>query len=101
VKARRAEACPLSRLERPGSNGAQQPSDADDPDAFRFYVARRVSNPSAAHFLFVTGIECRYRVVAGPDGKKVRRDQLRECGHNERWRENLEGAVPNAYDPRN
>ena len=77
-------------MDGPVSAGSQQPSDADDPDAFRFYVARRVSNPSTARFLFATGIECSYPLIAGPDGKEIRRDQLRECGHYERWREDLD-----------
>jgi hypothetical protein len=46
-------------MDSSASKRAQQPSAADDPDAFRFYVARRVSNPSTAR-LFATGIEFSY-----------------------------------------
>jgi beta-glucosidase len=62
---------------------------SEDPDAFRFYVARKVSNPSTARFLFATGIECSYPVISTPEGD-LRRDQMAECGHYERWREDLD-----------
>ncbi len=62
---------------------------SEDPDAFRFYVARQVSNPSTARFLFATGIECSYPVISTPEGD-LRRDQMRECGHYQRWREDFE-----------
>jgi hypothetical protein len=52
-------------MDGPASKESQLPSAADDPDAFRFYVARRVSNPSTARFLFATGIECSYPLIAG------------------------------------
>ncbi|RIV18275.1 glycoside hydrolase family 1 protein [Fibrisoma montanum] len=41
---------------------------------------------NAGNFMFATGIECSYPTI-----KKgtVRRDQLRECGHYDRWREDL------------
>ena len=45
----------------------------------------RLSQP----FFFATGIENSYPVIAGPDGKPVRRDQMAECGHYERWREDF------------
>jgi beta-glucosidase len=59
-----------------------------ESDAFRFYVARAMSNPSTARFLFATGIECSYPVVSTENGD-LRRDQLRECKHYERWREDF------------
>jgi beta-glucosidase/6-phospho-beta-glucosidase/beta-galactosidase len=42
------------------------------------------NNPS--NFLFATGIECSYPTI---QNGKVRRDQLRECGHYDRWKEDL------------
>jgi beta-glucosidase len=60
---------------------------ADRP--FRFYTPRRVSNPSRARFLFATGIECSYPVITSGNGS-LRRDQMAECGHYERWREDLQ-----------
>ena len=36
-------------------------------------------------FMFATGIECSYPVIAGG----IRRDLLAECGHYDRWREDL------------
>ena len=38
-------------------------------------------------FMFSTGIECSYPKV---DGGRLRRDLLEECGHYERWREDLD-----------
>ena len=38
------------------------------------------------NFMFATGIECSYPTI---DGGRVRRDQLRECGHYQRWRDDL------------
>ncbi len=40
----------------------------------------------AGNFLFATGIECSYPTI---QHGKVRRDQLAECGHYERWQEDL------------
>jgi beta-glucosidase/6-phospho-beta-glucosidase/beta-galactosidase len=40
-------------------------------------------------FAFATGIECSNPIIADADGKRIRRDQLQECGHYERWREDL------------
>lgn len=40
----------------------------------------------ARNFLFATGIECSCPTI---DNGRVRRDQLVECGHYERWREDL------------
>lgn len=40
----------------------------------------------ARNFMFATGIECSYPTI---ENGKVRRDQLAECGHYERWREDL------------
>lgn len=41
-------------------------------------------NPS--NFMFATGIECSYPTIQHGN---VRRDQLRECGHYDRWKEDL------------
>ena len=40
----------------------------------------------AGNFMFATGIECSYPTI---EHGRVRRDQLAECGHYERWREDL------------
>lgn len=42
-------------------------------------------NPGS--FMFATGIECSYPTIR--NGAVRRRDQLRECGHYDRWREDL------------
>ena len=39
-----------------------------------------------ASFMFATGIECSYPTI---EHGRVRRDELAECGHYERWREDL------------
>ena len=41
---------------------------------------------SAQNFMFATGIECSYPTI---DHGRIRRDELAECGHYERWREDL------------
>ena len=43
-----------------------------------------MTNPG--NFMFATGIECSYPTI---QNGKVRRDQLRECGHYDRWKEDL------------
>ena len=40
----------------------------------------------SGNFMFATGIECSYPTI---DNGRVRRDELAECGHYERWREDL------------
>ena len=48
-----------------------------------------MSNPSSARFIFATGIECSYPTIE-IDGRKLRLDQMEECGHYDRWREDFE-----------
>ncbi len=38
------------------------------------------------NFMFATGIECSCPTI---NNGRIRRDQLEECGHYERWREDL------------
>ncbi len=64
----------------------------DRERAFRFYTPRCASNPSKARFLFATGIECSYPTIE-VNGQRIRRDQMEECGHYVRWREDLELTV--------
>src|SRR5438046_2746832 len=40
-------------------------------------------------FAFATGIECSNPSVADPNGGRLRRDLLEECGHYRYWREDL------------
>jgi beta-glucosidase/6-phospho-beta-glucosidase/beta-galactosidase len=59
---------------------------------FRYYGPKTVSSPGSERFMFATGIECSYPSIgAGPD--RIRRDQMQECGHYARWREDLTLAV--------
>lgn len=57
-----------------------------------FYNPRTVSHPSKSRFVFASGIECSYPVIAGPEGP-LRRDQMAECRHYERWCEDFELAL--------
>ena len=41
-------------------------------------------------FAFATGIECSNPVVVDPNGGRLRRDLLEECGHYRHWREDLQ-----------
>ena len=41
---------------------------------------------SDRNFMFATGIECSYPTI---QNKTVRRDQLQECGHYDRWKEDF------------
>lgn len=55
----------------------------------RYYRARKQYNPNTQRFIFATGIECSYPTIETSTGK-VRRDQMEECGHYDRWLEDLE-----------
>jgi beta-glucosidase/6-phospho-beta-glucosidase/beta-galactosidase len=58
-----------------------------------FYHPRKVSHPSKSRFVFASGIECSYPVIIDHGGKRVRRDQMAECGHYDRWRDDLQSAL--------
>jgi beta-glucosidase len=58
-----------------------------------FYHPRKVSHPSKSRFVFASGIECSYPMIADADGRPVRRDQMAECRHYDRWREDFELAL--------
>ncbi|HZI28035.1 MAG TPA: family 1 glycosylhydrolase [Gemmatimonadaceae bacterium] len=57
----------------------------------RYYQPRKLLNPSTQRFLFATGIECSYPTIEWKGGR-VRQDELRKCGHYERWREDFDCA---------
>ena len=59
---------------------------------FSFYAPRTGSHPSKSRFVFASGIECSYPVIETAAGR-VRRDQMAECGHYGRWREDLDLAL--------
>lgn len=52
-------------------------------------VKRGLPEAHPGGFAFATGIECSYPTIADGDGRTLRRDQLAECGHYERWRDDL------------
>ncbi len=43
-----------------------------------------------SQFMFATGIENSYPTIADKDGKTIRRDEMAECGHYDRWREDFQ-----------
>lgn len=47
------------------------------------------THPDSRPFLFATGIENSYPTIIGRDGVRIRRDEMAECGHYERWREDF------------
>src|SRR5215218_3388214 len=49
-------------------------------------AGRGLPTGDARNFMFATGIECSCPTI---DHGRVRRDQLAETGHYERWREDL------------
>lgn len=51
---------------------------------------RGLPTGSASNFMFATGIECSNPTI---DHGKTRRDQLLECGHYDRWRDDLRLTV--------
>lgn len=53
-----------------------------------YYPSRPHPNPRTQRFIFATGIECSYPTIQTANGTK-RRDQMEECGHYQRWREDL------------
>jgi beta-glucosidase/6-phospho-beta-glucosidase/beta-galactosidase len=57
--------------------------------ASKYHRTQVRSNPATQRFIFATGIECSYPTVATPAGEQ-RRDQLEECGHYQRWRDDLQ-----------
>lgn len=59
----------------------------DEPSAFSASGLKR--NPLAHPFMFATGIEGSYPTIAGPHGERIRRDEFRETGHYDRWREDF------------
>jgi beta-glucosidase len=55
----------------------------------RYYKPQKQHNPKTQRFIFATGIECSYPTIETSQGV-IRRDQLEECGHYERWREDFQ-----------
>jgi beta-glucosidase/6-phospho-beta-glucosidase/beta-galactosidase len=53
-------------------------------------LARTEDSARPWEFGFATGIECSNPTIVDREGRRVRRDLLEECGHYERWREDLQ-----------
>src|SRR5437773_1115694 len=45
--------------------------------------------PHSWEFAFATGIECSNPTIVDAQGRRIRRDLLDECGHYQRFREDL------------
>src|ERR1041385_4864498 len=56
------------------------------------------SAEQAWDFAFATGIECSNPLVVDAQGRRLRRDLLEECGHCQRWRDDL-GLVKELRTP--
>lgn len=50
---------------------------------------RGLPDGSKGRFAFATGIECSYPTISDGKGGSLRRDMLAECGHYDRWQEDL------------
>jgi beta-glucosidase/6-phospho-beta-glucosidase/beta-galactosidase len=70
-------ALPCGDCGGPAEQGRQPGPDAHDKEDPRW------------GFAFATGIECSNPVIVDSQGRRIRRDLLAECGHYERWREDL------------
>ena len=60
--------------------------DGDQFGGARGHDGSGLPDANPGNFMFATGIECSYPTI---EKGKVRRDQLRECGHYDRWKEDL------------
>jgi beta-glucosidase/6-phospho-beta-glucosidase/beta-galactosidase len=60
-------------------------------DQFRTDIAHALEPARLARsFIFASGIENSSPTITGPDGKKIRIDQMQESGHYTRWREDFQ-----------
>ncbi|HEY7392904.1 MAG TPA: family 1 glycosylhydrolase [Bryobacteraceae bacterium] len=50
---------------------------------------RAISHTKPHNFLFATGIENSYPIVAGENGASRRVDEMAKCGHYQRWKEDF------------
>ena len=53
-------------------------------------TSARLAHHKPHSFMFATGIECSYPVVASADGGVRRVDEMAKCGHYRRWREDFQ-----------
>ncbi len=58
-------------------------------DFCREYAAPRTLPRDTGGFIFATGIECSAPTIVTPEGKRVRRDEMLECGHYDRFEEDF------------
>jgi beta-glucosidase/6-phospho-beta-glucosidase/beta-galactosidase len=80
----------LDVLRRHGGDEAAARAPCCGPAAQGLQPVRSPHDPQSWEFAFCTGIECSNPTIAGPDGRTLRRDLLEECGHYDRWREDLQ-----------
>ncbi len=72
----------LDRIQRKFGNGVL---DGDELGGAAGRSGQGLPSGKPGEFMFATGIECSYPRIAGG----IRRDLLAECGHYDRWREDL------------
>jgi beta-glucosidase/6-phospho-beta-glucosidase/beta-galactosidase len=60
------------------------------PAAQRLKPLRGFPEGAKREFAFATGIECSNPSIVDGEGRRLRRDLLEECGHYQRWREDLQ-----------
>src|SRR4051794_15967634 len=76
----------LEILERHGEGAAPG---SPGPAAQGLKPHRHAPGDERREFAFATGIECSNPTIVDAAGRRVRRDLLEECGHYDRWREDL------------
>jgi beta-glucosidase len=69
----------------PGATRERNKTDKAEGNGRRKRNRRRPAN-----FLFATGIENSYPVVAGENGRVFRVDEMAKCGHYQRWKEDFQ-----------
>jgi len=73
----------LDYLPHTGSEALPQDNSESAP------AAQGVQPGGRWEFAFSTGIECSNPTIVDQDGRRIRRDLLEECGHYDRWQEDL------------
>jgi beta-glucosidase/6-phospho-beta-glucosidase/beta-galactosidase len=79
----------LDHLRRHGIQGPLPRTNSAGPAAQGQKSPAAPSTERAWDFAFATGIECSNPAVVDPRLGRIRRDLLEECGHYERWRDDL------------
>lgn len=79
----------LDVLKRHGMAQPAPEGESGGPAAQGKQTASAQSGKRPWEFAFATGIECSNPTIVDDKGRRIRRDELEECGHYARWREDL------------